>query len=73
MSESHEEKMIFDAGIILVFVMIMLFMGFEAFKSKYKLSFGHEASFVTLIGFLISWFFIKDATNYTFADMMSFN
>ena len=60
MSGEHEEKMIFDAGIIAMFVMIMLYMGFEAFKSKHKLAFGHEASFVTLIGFLISWLFIKD-------------
>jgi NhaP-type Na+/H+ or K+/H+ antiporter len=53
--------------------MIMLFMGFEAFKKKYQLSFGHEASFVTLIGFTISWLFIKDSDNTQFAEMMAFN
>jgi len=47
--------MIFNEGIIIIFLMLMVYMGFEAFKHKKDLSFGHEASLVTLIGFGVSY------------------
>jgi hypothetical protein len=53
-SKSH---MIFNEGIIIIFVMLIIYMAFEAFKHKKNLSFGHEASLVTLIGFGISYAF----------------
>lgn len=53
-SKSH---LIFNEGIIIIFVMLIIYMSFEAFKHKHNLSFGHEASLVTLIGFGISYGF----------------
>lgn len=53
---SHAHQ-IFNEGIIIIFVMLIIYMAFEAFKHKKNLSFGHEASLVTLIGFGISYAF----------------
>lgn len=44
-----------DLGLIVIFLMLMLYMFFEAFKHKYHLTFGHEASMITLVGFIISY------------------
>jgi hypothetical protein len=52
---ASEPNDMFNIGIIIFFMMIMLYMGFAAVKEKYNLSFGHEASLVTLTGFFISW------------------
>lgn len=57
-SEELEEKtkeMIFDSSVVIVFFMLIIYMMFEAFKHKGNISFGHEASLVTLIGFGISY------------------
>jgi len=54
-SDAHSDKMIFNEGVIIIFFMLMVYMGFEAFKHKKDLSFGHEASLVTLIGFGVSY------------------
>ena len=51
----HSAHMMFNEGIIIIFVMLIIYMAFEAFKHKKDLSFGHEASLVTLIGFGISY------------------
>jgi len=67
-----EENTMFNVGIITIFLMIMLYMGFAAFKEKHNLSFGHEASLCTLVGFFISWIAFQ-AQAYDFANMMSFN
>ena len=53
--DSHSAHMIFNEGIIIIFVMLIIYMAFEAFKHKKDLSFGHEASLVTLLGFGISY------------------
>jgi len=53
-SQAHK---VFNEGIIIIFVMLIIYMAFEAFKHKKNLSFGHEASLVTLIGFGISYAF----------------
>jgi len=50
--------MVFNEGIIIIFLMLVIYVGFEAFKHKKDLSFGHEASLVTLIGFGISYAFM---------------
>ena len=50
--------MIFNEGIIIVFVMLIIYMGYEAFKHKHHIRFGHEASLVTLVGFAVSYGFI---------------
>ena len=47
-------------------------MGFEAFKHKHHIRFGHEASLVTLLGFGISACFIY-AGKGEFADLMRFS
>ena len=57
--KAPNHHVIFNEGIIVVFVMLMIYMGFEAYKHKYNLTFGHEASLVTLLGFLVSWCFMK--------------
>ena len=58
-TEEETHHIIFNEGIIVVFIMLMIYMGFEAFKHKHELTFGHEASLVTLLGFIISWGFSK--------------
>lgn len=63
--------LVFNEGIIVVFIMLMIYMGFEAFKHKHELAFGHEASLVTLLGFFISWCFMKAGTA-DFAQMFQF-
>ena len=67
---SSNAHLIFNEGIIVVLAMIIIYIAFEAFKHKYNISFGHEASLVTLIGFGISYAFIKEKE---FGDLMSFN
>ena len=72
--DTHTEEyhhLIFNEGIIVVFIMLMIYMGFEAFKHKHELSFGHEASLVTLLGFFISWCFMK-AGVIDFAEIFQF-
>ena len=78
-TENPEEisHVVFNEGIIVVFIMLMVYMGFEAFKHKHELSFGHEASLVTLLGFLISWCFMHAgvldfAKVFTFQDDLFF-
>ena len=56
-NKAHSAHLIFNEGIIIIFVMLIVYMGFEAFKHKKDLSFGHEASLVTLLGFGISYAF----------------
>ena len=56
-SKAHSAHLVFNEGIIIIFVMLIVYMGFEAFKHKKDLSFGHEASLVTLLGFGISYAF----------------
>ena len=72
----HEDHgashLIFNTGIILIFVMLMIFMAFEAFRHKKDLSFGHEASLVTLIGFGISYAY-QAAGKKEFAEMFKFS
>ena len=63
---------IFNEGIIIIFVMLIVYMAFEAFKHKKDLSFGHEASLVTLLGFGISYAF-QAAGKEEFAKLMSFS
>lgn len=52
--------------------MLMVYMGFEAFKHKHKLAFGHEASLVTLLGFIISFGFQMGGSQ-EFADLIQFS
>ena len=54
----HEDKShhheVFNVGIIIVLVLLMVYMLFEASKHKYGLTFGHEASLVCLVGLAAS-------------------
>ena len=52
--------------------MLMGFMIFEALRHKNHWTFGHEASFVVVVGFIISAFYIKIGKE-EFADIMAFN
>ena len=71
--EQHEQKeLIFNEGIIIVFLMLITYMGFEAFKHKHHIRFGHEASLVTLLGFGISFIFLYFDKG-EFAELMSFS
>ena len=52
----HEtEEQIFDVSIMIILALLIVYMMFDAFKHKRNLTFGHEASLVTLIGFGISY------------------
>ena len=58
-SSGLEEQTVFDAGILIIFFMLMIYMLFEAYKHKKDIKFGHEASLVCLVGLAISaimWF-----------------
>lgn len=50
----------------------MIYMGFEAFKRKFKLWVGHEASLVMLIGFCVSYIFLKTKAE-NFQEQVQFN
>ena len=63
---------VFNEGIIVIFVMLMLFMLFEAIKHKRHWKFGHEASFVCVVGMLVSFVYMKIGSE-EFADIMTFN
>lgn len=63
---------VFNEGIIVIFVMLMMFMIFEALKHKNHWKFGHEASFICLVGMCISGIYLKIGKD-EFADIMTFN
>ena len=67
------EHKIFNEGIIVIFAMLMIFMLFEAYKHKNHWKFGHEASFVCVVGILISGFYANGDGGSEFADIMEFN
>ena len=69
----HKEHKIFNEGIIVIFVMLMLFMLYEAFKHKYHWRFGHEASFVVIVGVLISGIYTSGEGATEFSEIMKFN
>ena len=52
--------------------MLIIYMAFEAFKHKRGLTFGHEASLVTLIGFGISYAFVLSSQT-EFNNLMQFS
>lgn len=68
----ESSHLIFNEGIIIFFIMFMIYMGFEAFKHKHHIAFGHEASLVTLVGFIISYIFLASDQK-EFHDIMEFN
>lgn len=52
--------------------MLIIYVGFEAFKHKKDFSFGHEASLVTLIGFGVSYAFMA-SNDSDFSSLMEFS
>jgi len=46
-----------QVGLMLIFTLIFVYVSIETLKDKKKIAFGHQASFVTLVGFLISFIF----------------
>ena len=68
----HAEEQAFDYSIVIVFSMLIIYMMFEAFKHKNGITFGHEASLVTLIGFGISYAY-QAAGQKEFAELMKFD
>lgn len=44
-------------GLMLIFALILVYVSIETLKDKKKIAFGHQASFVTLVGFMISLIF----------------
>ena len=68
----ERKELIFDESIIILFLMLIVFMAFASVRNTCDLSFGHEASLVTLIGFGISYAY-QAAGNKEFADLMKFN
>lgn len=53
----------FDSSLIIILVMLMVYMLFEAYKHKSGVVFGHEASLVTLLGMCISSVFLYNEMN----------
>mmetsp|Transcript_41009 Transcript_41009/g.53750 ORF Transcript_41009/g.53750 Transcript_41009/m.53750 type:complete len:104 (+) Transcript_41009:41-352(+) len=70
--DTKEGHKVFNEGIIVIFVMLMIFMLFEAYKHKSGLKFGHEASLVCVIGILISAVYMYCGSK-EFAEIMAFN
>ena len=52
-ADGHEHT-VFNAGLIVVLLMIMVYMLFKAYKHKAGIVFGHEASLVCLVGLAVS-------------------
>ena len=50
--EDHHKEMeyVIDAGFIIVFVLLLFYMFVGAAIEKYKVSFGHEASYTVIVG-----------------------
>ena len=71
-SEATEHK-IFNEGIIVIFAMLMIFMLYEAYKHKNHWKFGHEASFVVIVGVLISGIYTSGDGAKEFSEIMEFN
>ena len=70
-TDGHEHA-IFNAGLIVVLVMLMVYMLFEAYKHKAGIVFGHEASLVCLVGLAVSaWAQWKSYGE--FHSLMAFN
>ena len=67
-----DHHQVFNSGIIIVLVLLMVYMLFEASKHKYGLVFGHEASLVCLTGLAVSavaqWLGVAE-----FHNLMKFN
>ena len=70
--DGHPSHLALNEGIIIILLMLVVYMGFEAFKHKKNISFGHEASLVTLIGFGISYAFVLSRYD-DFNDLMKFS
>ena len=52
--EAEEEAL--DAGIIIIFLMLVFFMTSGALIERYHMKFGHEASYTVLMGMLVSFY-----------------
>lgn len=72
MEADIHDQVTFNIGIIVIFVLLMIFMLFEAWKNKYSIKFGHEASLVCSLGLVISAIFYSDEDS-EFTKMMEFN
>ena len=74
-TEEHKDvsHKIFNEGIIVIFAMLMMFMLYEAYKHKHHWKFGHEASFVVIVGIIISGFYSGGEGSQEFSDIMEFN
>jgi hypothetical protein len=65
---------IFNLGIIIIFIMLMMYVGFESWKHKTGAKFGHEASLVTTFGLLLSGLaLLFEGDETVFTDMLEFN
>ena len=53
-ADGEEHHVIFNAGLIVVLLLLMVYMLFEAYKHKAGIVFGHEASLVCLTGLAVS-------------------
>ena len=71
-NHEHAEEAVFNAGILIIFFMLMLYMLFEAYKHKKDLKFGHEASLVCVVGLAVSAIMWSYSVG-EFSDMMTFN
>ena len=71
-SAEGTEHTVFNAGLIIVLLLLMVYMIFEAYKHKAGIVFGHEASLVCLTGLAVSACAQWQGTT-EFHNLMSFN
>ena len=65
---------VFNLGIIVIFILILMYIFFESWKHQAGFKFGHEASLVTTVGLAVgacALFF--EGENTVFQDLMEFN
>ena len=67
--QEEKETLVFDESVVILFIMLVIYVAFSSIKDAKELSFGHQASLVTLIGFGISYAY-QAAGNHEFADLM---
>ena len=72
-SAEGSEHAVFNAGIIVVLLLLMVYMLFEAYKHKAGIVFGHEASLVCLTGLAISAYAQWQGEGAEFGDLMAFD
>ena len=49
----------FQSSMLIIFVMVLLYITISKLKVKYKISWGHEASFICLLSLCLSYYYFS--------------